>query len=232
MPEVADQGDRPGPRVSLTFDNGPAPGTTEGVLDLLAERGLRATFFVVGERLMAPGGTDLARRALAGGHRVGHHTATHRLLLGDADDPEAAVDAEVAGPATQVSAIGGEANLYRPYAAGGVLNHRVLNQAAVDHLVAHRRTCVLWNSVPHDWDDPDGWVERAVADVDGQPWTVVVLHDLPTGAMDHLPRFLDQLAVRGADLRADYPASCLPIEDGRVQADLAPLLPHPQPTHP
>lgn len=227
MQEVTHQEDRRAARVSLTFDNGPAPGTTEVVLDLLAERGLRATFFVVGDRLAAAGGSELARQALADGHRVGHHTATHRLLLGDATDPEAAVDEELARPAAQVGAIGGDESLYRPYAAGGVLDHRVLNQAAVDHLVAHRRTCVLWNSVPHDWDDPDGWVERAVADVDAQPWTVVVLHDLPTGAMDHLPRFLDELAQRGAETRTDYPASCLPIEDGRVQADLAPLLPLP-----
>ena len=45
-------------RISLTFDNGPTPGLTERVLSVLAERGLPATFFVVGDR-------------------VGHHTMTH-----------------------------------------------------------------------------------------------------------------------------------------------------------
>jgi peptidoglycan/xylan/chitin deacetylase (PgdA/CDA1 family) len=222
--------ERQAPRVSLTFDNGPAPGTTGAVLDLLADRDLRATFFVVGDRLDAPGGADLARRAVADGHRVGHHTATHTVLLGEAADPAAAVEAEVAAPAARVAALGGDPALFRPYAAGGVLNHRVLNQAAVDHLVARGATCVLWNSVPHDWDEPEHWVRRAVADIATQVWTVVVLHDLPTGAMDHLPEFLDALAERGVELRTDFPASCLPIADGEVRADLSPLLPAPLPT--
>jgi peptidoglycan/xylan/chitin deacetylase (PgdA/CDA1 family) len=222
---AADRAER---RVSLTFDNGPAPGVTDAVLDLLARRALKATFFVVGDRLAAEGGTDLARRALSEGHRVGNHTATHTVLLGRADDPGAAVAVELAAPAERIAAVGGDPKLYRPYAAGGVLDHRVLNHAAVDYLVRHRCTCVLWNSVPHDWDDPEGWVDRAWADVDRQAWTVVVVHDLPTGAMDHLPRFLDGLEQRGVEMRTDFPEACLPIRRGRVCADLAPLMPEQQ----
>jgi peptidoglycan/xylan/chitin deacetylase (PgdA/CDA1 family) len=218
------EADRTTARVSLTFDNGPAPGTTGQVLDLLAERGVPATFFVVGDRLAAPDGEALARRSIDEGHRLGNHTQTHTVLLGDAVDPEAAVAAELVAPAERLAALVAE-RLYRPYAAGGVLDRRVLNQAAVDHLAAQRTTCVLWNSIPHDWDAPDEWVDRALADVDAQVWTVVVLHDLPTGAMDHLPRFLDGLAERGVELRADFPASCVPISDGRVHTDLGPLLP-------
>ena len=41
-------------RVSITFDNGPTPGITDRVLDILAERRVPATFFVVGQRLEAP----------------------------------------------------------------------------------------------------------------------------------------------------------------------------------
>ena len=50
------------PRVTLTFDNGPSRVTAQ-VLDVLAERGLRASFFLVGERLQRPGMRALAERA-------------------------------------------------------------------------------------------------------------------------------------------------------------------------
>jgi peptidoglycan/xylan/chitin deacetylase (PgdA/CDA1 family) len=220
---MAKQG-RPEPVVSLTFDNGPCPGVTDAVLDELARRGLPATFFVVGDRLVGEG-LDLARRAVAEGHRLGNHTHTHTLLLGAAEDPAAAVVAEIEPAAARLAGLDGEEKLFRPYAAGGVLDHRVLNPAAVSYLVAHEYTCVLWNSLPRDWEDPDGWVERACADVAGQSWAVVVLHDVGTGAMKQLPRFLDVLADMEAEVRPDFPESCLPIRRGSIEQDLSSLLP-------
>ena len=47
-------------QVALTFDNGPTPGVTDAVLDELGQRGIAATYFVVGEKLRDP-----ARRRLA-----------------------------------------------------------------------------------------------------------------------------------------------------------------------
>jgi peptidoglycan-N-acetylglucosamine deacetylase len=210
-------------KLSLTFDNGPTPGITDAVLDILADRHLRATFFVVGSQLRRPGGRDLARRAVAEGHRIGHHSMTHTILLGAAADPEAAVVSEIADLAPELEEFEDGEKLYRPYAAGGVLDRRVFSAAAVRYLAAHRYTCVLWSSVPHDWDDPLGWVDRALTDVSVQPWTVVVLHDLDTGAMAQLPRFLDELAALGVEIAADFPESCLPIRAGRVHQDLSSL---------
>ena len=81
--------------VTLTFDNGPAPGTTEWVLDVLAERKLRATFFVVGTMLDRKGARALAERAVAEGHWVGNHSMTHTTPLGAGLDPD-----QVAGRST------------------------------------------------------------------------------------------------------------------------------------
>src|SRR3954453_9403557 len=83
-------------KLTLTFDNGPTPGITDRVLDVLAERRVPATFFVVGPQLRAEGGRELTRRAVEDGHRVGHHTTTHSVLLGVARDAEGSVDAEIA----------------------------------------------------------------------------------------------------------------------------------------
>jgi hypothetical protein len=44
----------------------------------------------------------------------------------------------------------------------------------------------------------------------------MVLHDLPTGAMRHLERFLDLVGEAGGRLRQDFPPDCLPIQDGIV----------------
>lgn len=63
------------PAVGLTFDDGPDPEVTPRVLDLLAERGARATFFLIGRRAVRH--PHLVRRIVAEGHRVENHTFRH-----------------------------------------------------------------------------------------------------------------------------------------------------------
>jgi peptidoglycan/xylan/chitin deacetylase (PgdA/CDA1 family) len=61
--------------VWLTLDDGPDPEETPRVLALLARRGIKAGFFLIGER--ARRHPELARQIAAGGHRIGNHTHTH-----------------------------------------------------------------------------------------------------------------------------------------------------------
>jgi peptidoglycan/xylan/chitin deacetylase (PgdA/CDA1 family) len=110
-------------RVTLTFDNGPTLGVTGKVLDVLAAHRVTATFFVVGAQLPKPTGRAPAMRAVAEGHRVGHHTATHTLQLGAAEDSDAAVAAEITAIEGDIDALAGTSEtkgerLFRPYAAG------------------------------------------------------------------------------------------------------------------
>jgi len=62
----------------LTFDDGPWPTTTPRVLDALKRECVRATFFLLGRNAVAF--PALARRELAEGHTVAHHTYSHPLL--------------------------------------------------------------------------------------------------------------------------------------------------------
>ncbi len=62
----------------LTFDDGPWPGTTPRVLNALKHECVRATFFLVGRNTREH--PELARRALAEGHSIGHHSYSHPLL--------------------------------------------------------------------------------------------------------------------------------------------------------
>jgi peptidoglycan/xylan/chitin deacetylase (PgdA/CDA1 family) len=76
--------------VVLTFDDGPLPGTTAQVLDALKRECVRASFFLLGRNALAH--RDLARRTLAEGHTVAHHTHVHPLLN---RMPGAAAEAEI-----------------------------------------------------------------------------------------------------------------------------------------
>ncbi|MGH9497083.1 MAG: polysaccharide deacetylase family protein [Candidatus Sulfotelmatobacter sp.] len=65
--------------VALTFDDGPDPVYTPKLLDLLREKDVKATFFVVGKR--ADQYPEVVRRAWAEGHLVGNHTWSHYPLF-------------------------------------------------------------------------------------------------------------------------------------------------------
>ena len=209
------------PVVSLTFDNGPTDGVTERVLDILQARHVPATFFVVGSNLADPVGRRAADRIVADGHRLGGHTWSHTIPFGEAED--GTVDSELARTSEAVGAIGGDPLLFRPYALGGETDDRLMSRYGADRLRAGGYTCVLWNSLPGDWLDPDGWHERAVDDVMAQPWTVVVLHDLPVGAADRLEEFLDRLDALDVQFSQDSPDECTPIRAGVPTASFAVL---------
>jgi len=213
-----------GRRVTLTFDNGPTPGVTDQVLDMLAERSLRAIFFVVANRVDGDAAAHaLLTRMVRDCHRVGNHSLTHGRPLGELGKQETI--AEIATAHSVLREFLGENFLFRPWGTEGQLDRRCLNRTAVDYLVSGKHTCVLWNSVPRDWADPTGWVDRALADVRAREHTVVVIHDVASGAMDELPRFLDELDRSGAAMTVELPDECVPIIDGRIVSSVDHLMP-------
>jgi peptidoglycan/xylan/chitin deacetylase (PgdA/CDA1 family) len=65
-------------KVALTFDDGPTPGVTEQVLQILESKGARGTFFVVGKWMdWLPRGPELIKRIRDGGHVIGNHSYLH-----------------------------------------------------------------------------------------------------------------------------------------------------------
>jgi peptidoglycan-N-acetylglucosamine deacetylase len=206
--------------VALSFDNGPDPAVTPMVLDVLARRGVQASFFVLGKNLASAEKMKLAERAAAEGHRIGNHSFTHRIPLGD--DPAAgAVDSEIAKTEQLIGALTENPKLFRPFGGGGKIGPHLLSRAAVDHLTANRYTCVLWNCVPEDWIDQDAWVGRALHDASARPHTLVVMHDILPRAMSHLDRFIGALKDAGHRITQEYPAECVPIERGEIVRDIS-----------
>jgi peptidoglycan/xylan/chitin deacetylase (PgdA/CDA1 family) len=201
--------------VTLSFDNGPEPEVTPAVLEILARAGTPSTFFVLGKKLADPERRKLAQRALAEGHWIGNHTYTHSVPFGINPDP-GACEKEIASTQVLVGELAHPDRLFRPFGGGGNLNRQLLSSRAVDFLSGGGYSCVLWNAVPRDWEDVDGWVERALEQCAAQSWSLVVLHDLPTGAMRHLERFIERAREGGGRFRQDFPPQCVPIRRGRI----------------
>lgn len=210
-------------KLTLTFDNGPTPGVTEGVLDALASRHLKATFFLVGDRLVEPGALELATLAHSQGHWIGNHTMQHGPPLGEWDDPDAAVD-EIASAQQALGSLAHPRRFFRPNGRGEVGPH-LFNRPVVDYLVSHEYTVVLWSVYVRDSKVPLGWDERALEIVGVHDWDVLVLHDVANGGMNTLPRFLDTMLDRGIQFEQGFPAGVLPIDRGVITDAAATLLP-------
>jgi len=201
--------------LTLSFDNGPEPDVTPFVLEVLARRGIKTTFFVIGEKIADPARRALSERAHAEGHWIGNHTYTHSIPLGRSPDPDVAEN-EIGRTQALIGGLARPERLFRPFGGGGHLSDGLLTRSCVRLLTDGGYTCVLWNTIPRDWDDPDGWVARAIEQCRSQDWPLMVLHDLPSGAMRHLERFLDAVQEAGAHLRQDFPPACVPIRSGTI----------------
>lgn len=180
---------------------------------MLNRRNISATFFVLGENVDRPGGWELINRIRQEGHRVGNHTYTHSILFGLEED-QSKVIMEIDRTQNALREHGTE-RLFRPFGGGGTLDERVMSRTALKHLEAQGYTIVLWNSVPGDWTDPAGWPETALVDLLTNEWTVTVVHDLPTGAMNELDRFIEMALSAGAEFRNDFPPEVVPLVKGR-----------------
>lgn len=154
-------------RVALTFDDGPHPEGTAQVLEVLAELGVPATFFLCGEQVVRY--PEVAREIAEGGHSIGVHGFRHLLLLVRA--PHATLrDMRSARDAIE-QATGVRSRLYRP-------PYGVATPAAI---VAARRLGlrpVLWSRWGRDWEARSTAASvTALATRDLRGSEVVLLHD-------------------------------------------------------
>jgi peptidoglycan/xylan/chitin deacetylase (PgdA/CDA1 family) len=158
----------------------------------------------------------LAERAFSEGHWIGNHTYCHPRPLGESSDPLA----EISATQRELSSLAHPERLFRPSGAGGAIEPGLLSPAAVDALVEGGYTCVLWNSVPGDWESAQ-WVEVALREIASRDWTLLVLHDVADACADRLDEFLSRV---DASVRQDFPPGCVPIVRGRVVGSLAGVL--------
>ena len=70
--------------LAMTFDDGPHPVNTPKLLDMLKQRNIKATFFLIGKS--AKTYPQIVRRILEEGHEIGNHTWTHCSLTSRSDE--------------------------------------------------------------------------------------------------------------------------------------------------
>lgn len=196
------------PTVTLSFDNGPDPVVTPRVLDTLAKHGLRSCFFVIGRKLADPAARKLAERAHAEGHWIGNHTWTHETPLGRLDDP-AVPDREIGATQREMGGLAHPDRWFRPIGGGGKIGPWLMSAGARDFLTDGGYSVVIWNSIPRDWEDHDGWPARAMAHCAAQDHTLIVLHDFVGPAMANLDRFIGTLADQGYTVGQEFPDDCV-----------------------
>jgi peptidoglycan/xylan/chitin deacetylase (PgdA/CDA1 family) len=155
--------------LTLSFDNGPEPDVTPHVLDTLAKRGIKAAFFVIGEKLLDPERRRLATRAHDEGHWIGNHTFTHSVPLGLQRDPDTA-EHEIARTQGLIGDLAHAKRWFRPFGGGGNLDARLLKPSVVEHLSAggYGAACKFFRgTVQSGMDRPRAGQCRAQAGPDG-----------------------------------------------------------------
>lgn len=161
---VSATGDR---NVYLTFDDGPDPRWTASILDVLAEYGVPATFFVIGA--CAAAYPKLIQRMIAEGHEVGNHTMTHPDL--SRCEP-AEVEHEIQSASDVIRAVCPEAPMRHIRAPYGIWTDQVRAISTKAGLIP-----LHWSVDPRDWSRPGvpAIVDAVLASV--RPGAVVLLHD-------------------------------------------------------
>jgi peptidoglycan/xylan/chitin deacetylase (PgdA/CDA1 family) len=178
----------------LTFDDGPWPQTTPKVLDALNRECVRSTFFLLGRNTAAA--PALARRLLAEGHTVGHHTYTHRIL---SHVSEAVGEREInRGFATDDDAVYGRHDS-EPRVPFFRFPGFASTPALLDDL--QRRGIVVFGADvwASDWNPMEAPVELALVlkRIEKVGRGIVLLHDTRAQTVKMLPAFLRALKERG-----------------------------------
>jgi peptidoglycan-N-acetylglucosamine deacetylase len=116
--------------ITLSFDNGPDPEATPLVLDVLRKCGLRASFFVLGDKLRDRERRAVCERAHDEGHWIGNHTFNHLVPLGLSPDPNIA-KREIGRTQALLGNLSDGRRLLRPFGGGGLLDKHLLNRFSV-----------------------------------------------------------------------------------------------------
>jgi peptidoglycan/xylan/chitin deacetylase (PgdA/CDA1 family) len=176
--------------VHLTFDDGPHPSATPKVLDILGRRGIRATFFLVGENIRQH--PALAKEIKSCGHTVGSHSLSHQPLFlksigyqRDQIEGANSVFEKILDLSPQ---------FFRP--PFGYFDFRTLRVAR-----EAGQKVVMWNLDPHDFDPSRSQTIVQVVLNRVTPGSIVLLHDnerTVTVVSQYLDLMLDRLEQRGS----------------------------------
>ena len=171
------------PKIALTFDDGPSAAWTPALLDGLKERGVKATFFLIGEN--ADKNPEIVKRMAEEGHLIGNHTY-HHVELTKVSENEARL--ELADTSAVIVRITGKEPEYMrpPFGAW----QRKLEQEI-------QMLPVLWTIDPLDWttENQDEIVNKVVTEAEEND--IILLHDCYKSSIESGLRIVDILQEEG-----------------------------------
>jgi len=176
-----------GPYIAMTFDDGPSPATTPRLLDILKQRNIKATFFMIGQNAQA--NPTIVQRILAEGHEIGNHTWTHPQLSKLSDDR---VTEELDKTQNAIkSACGYTPVLMRP--PYGAITARQKEWIEKQFGLS----VIIWSVDPFDWKRPgESVIEQRIL-AGARPGAIILSHDIHKQTVDAMPATLDALAAKG-----------------------------------
>jgi peptidoglycan/xylan/chitin deacetylase (PgdA/CDA1 family) len=176
-----------GPYIAMTFDDGPSAVLTPKLLDLLAARHIKATFFVIGENVAEH--PEIVARAAREGHEIASHSWSHPNL---AKMSQEGVRSQLQRTDDAIkSAIGKSPTLFRP--PYGSITERekrwIHDEFGYD--------IILWEVDPLDWKRPGPAVVRNRILKETRPGSIVLSHDIHPGTIEAMPSTFDELEAKG-----------------------------------
>lgn len=151
--------------IVLTYDDGPGEMVTTAVLDLLARRGARATFFAIGREAVARSGT--VDRLIREGHEVGNHTQDHRNAWKSL--PWATIR-DIRAGRRSLDRLGVPPGPFRP-------PFGKVTWATLFEVWRSRQSLAFWTVDSRDsWEDPRS-IPEVLAMLEAQGGGVVLMHD-------------------------------------------------------
>ena len=173
--------------VALTFDDGPHPENTPRLLDMLKERKVKATFYVVGN--MVKYSPHLLKRMIDEGHEIGNHTVSHGTLSRMSDE---ALLKELRAAHDQIVDATGVAPIsMRPPGGAIKKDQKELMLRELGY------PTILWSVDPEDWTRPGPAVVTSRLVNGASPGGILLVHDLHKPTVDAMPSTLDQLLAMG-----------------------------------
>lgn len=176
--------------IALTFDDGPHGVYTEEILDILAEYGIKATFFVVGEN--AESYPQIIEREVVEGHELGNHTYSHPMDFSSFDINETVEEIHRTEEALN-SAAEYRPKLFRP--PGGAWGE-TLSKA----LERYDYKLVLWSVDTKDWKRPSAEIIADEVLRSVKPGAIILFHDfvsLKSNTPDALRIIIPELIKEG-----------------------------------
>ncbi len=174
------------PYIAMTFDDGPHGTLTPKLLDLLAARHLKVTFFVLGECVEQH--PEVLQRAAREGHEIANHSWSHPQLNKMSDE---AVRSQLRRTDDAIKAVTGKRpTLFRP--PYGAITTR---QKKWIHDEFGYQT-ILWDVDPLDWKEPGPTTVTNRILKETRPGSIVLSHDIHRGTVDAMPSTLEQLQAK------------------------------------